>query len=260
VINGSGPWAERLNGLRMGRPSLQNASKPFQTKQEWVYATLKDGIQTGTLAPGQRLTLDDLADQLNVSRVPVREALLQLQVEGLVDMEPHMGAVVAPLSPDSVFEVFLVLEELEVLAGKIVAERSCDDDLDGLAAILDEMESAVREGDAEHWAEMNAEFHSEVSRQTAMPFLQQITGQALERWDRLRRFYRSEVLGVRLDRAQRDHRQIFAALKAGNGEKAEEILRRHNKKALQAYLARLSDEDRAQLASLGRPDQAAAGP
>jgi len=227
----------------MNKSKLPSINKPYQTKQEWVYSTLKDAIQSCALAPGTRLTLDDLAEQLKVSRVPVREALLQLQVEGLVDMTPHAGAVVSPISLESIHELFMILEELEVLAGKVTAKKVSSEALKDLEDVLAGMDETIAEGDVERWSELNTEFHKEISRLSGMPFLQQITEKALEKWDRMRRCFLMEVLHKRTTRAQKEHRQIYAALKEGNVEAVEQILRTHNRNALKAYLAYLSEED-----------------
>ena len=75
------------------------------------------------LAPGQRLVIDDLARRLEVSAIPVREALQLLQSEGLVHTVPHVGATVAPISRESIDEVFTVMEGLEIVATRSAAER-----------------------------------------------------------------------------------------------------------------------------------------
>ncbi len=228
----------------MNKPKLSNVNKPYQTKQEWVYSTVKEAILSCALAPGARLTLDDLAEQLKVSRVPVREALLQLQVEGLVDITPHAGAVVSPISLDSIHELFMILEELEVLAGRVVAERASSAELKSLEDMLTDMGEAIAAGDVERWSELNTEFHKEISRLSGMPFLQQITEKALEKWDRMRRYFLMEVLHKRITQAHEEHRQIYAALKEGDVEAVKQTLRTHNRNALKAYLAYLSEEDR----------------
>lgn len=223
--------------------SLKNVSKPYQTKQEWAYSTLKEAIQSCALAPGTRLTLDDLAEQLKMSRVPVREALLQLQVEGLVEMTPHAGTIVSPISLDSIYELFMILEEMEVLAGRVVAQRASAEDLAGLEEILRDMAAASAEGDLEKWSALNTEFHKETSHLSGMPFLQQITEKALEKWDRMRRCFLTEVLHERTKQAQEEHRQIYVALKEGDVEVVEQSLRTHNRNALKAYLTYLSERD-----------------
>jgi DNA-binding GntR family transcriptional regulator len=100
------------------------------TKQAFVYATLRSAIIRCELAPGQRLIIDDLARRYEVSIIPVREALRLLQSEGLVVSVAHVGATVAPISKDSVLEVFLLLEGLEVVATRMAAERATPADLD----------------------------------------------------------------------------------------------------------------------------------
>ena len=89
---------------------------PHRTKQAFVYRTLHDAISTCEIKPGERLIIDDLARRLQVSAIPVREALQVLQSEGLVITVPHVGATVAPVSRDSIVDVFTVLEGLESVA------------------------------------------------------------------------------------------------------------------------------------------------
>ena len=89
---------------------------PHRTKQAFVYRTLHDAISTCEIRPGERLIIDDLARRLQVSAIPVREALQVLQSEGLVITVPHVGATVAPVSRDSIVDVFTVLEGLESVA------------------------------------------------------------------------------------------------------------------------------------------------
>jgi DNA-binding GntR family transcriptional regulator len=93
---------------RLGTSS--EAAAPYLTKQELVYRSLRDAIMRCELAPGQRLVIDELARRLRVSAIPVREALHLLTSERLVVNVPHVGATVAPIVPESVQEVFTVME------------------------------------------------------------------------------------------------------------------------------------------------------
>ena len=96
---------------------------PYRTKQEFVYETLRDAIMRCELGPGQRLVIDELARRLEVSAIPVREALQLLQSEGLVANVPHVGATVSLISRESIAEVFSVMEGLEIVATRSAAER-----------------------------------------------------------------------------------------------------------------------------------------
>src|SRR4029453_15772835 len=108
----------------------------YRTKQELVYRPLRDAILTCELAPDQRLVIDDIARRLSVSTIPVREALQMLQSEGLVTMGARLGGAVAPLSPESVVDVFSVLEGLQVVAGRIAAREASPEALDELSAMV----------------------------------------------------------------------------------------------------------------------------
>src|SRR5437762_3044963 len=111
-----------------------------RTKQEFVYRTLRDAIVKCELAPGERLVIDDLARRLEVSSIPVREALQLLQSEGLVVAVPHVGATVAPISRESIAEVFTVMEGLEIVATRAAAHRARPEDLDALEEIVRQMD------------------------------------------------------------------------------------------------------------------------
>src|SRR5918995_2386789 len=113
------------------------------TKQAFVYKTLRDAIIRCELEPGERLIIDDLARRYEVSIIPVREALRLLQSEGLVVSVAHVGATVAPISRDSVLEVFTLLEGLEVVAARTAAERADAAELDRLATIVAGMDQAL---------------------------------------------------------------------------------------------------------------------
>ena len=164
-----------------------------RTKQEFVHRTLREAILKCELAPGERLVIDELARRLEVSSIPVREALQLLQSEGLVTTVPHVGATVAPLSRESVAEVFTVMEGLEIVATRAAAQRASEEDLDALQELVALMDHALSRGAHEQWAELNTRFHLAISRLTGMPLLQEMMERALGRWDRVRRFYRVAV-------------------------------------------------------------------
>jgi DNA-binding GntR family transcriptional regulator len=206
-----------------------------RTKRELVYHTLRDAIMRCELAPGRRLLIDDLARQLEVSAIPVREALQLLQSEGLVDNVPHVGATVSPISRQSIDEVFAVMEGLEVVAARAAAQRMTPDDaleLEQIAAGMDRAQAAGRHAE---WADLNSRFHLAISRLSAMPMLHEMTERVLARWDRVRRFYFNGVLVHRVEQAQREHRDLLAAMRARDFAALERTVKEHNRGALQAY-------------------------
>jgi DNA-binding GntR family transcriptional regulator len=215
------------------------AAAPHRTKQEFVYRTLRDAILRCELQPGERLVIDDLARRLNVSIIPVREALQLLQAESLVQVVPHVGTSVTPVSRDSIIDVFVVLEGLEVSATRLVAERGRAADLALLAGQVEAMDAALAANDREGWAALNRRFHLTISELPGLELVQHLTAKVLDRWDRLRRHYFKGVLANRVEQAQQEHRQILEAVRSRDLVALLSLVRQHTQGALQAYLAYL---------------------
>ncbi len=214
----------------------------YRTKQELVYRTLRDAILTCELAPDQRLVIDDIARRLSVSTIPVREALQMLQSEGLVTMVPHVGAAVASLSRESVVDVFSVLEGLQVVAGRLAATDASAEELQALSAMVGEMDQAIEGGLYDTWADLNTRFHAGIAAIPGLTLLRQSSEQALDRWDRVRRFFYNGVLSHRVAQAQHEHHELMTALEAHDGAAAASTMLRHYRAALDAYLQYLDKE------------------
>lgn len=233
--SGADPVRSRLkprNAMPIGGPS----DVPHRTKQEFAYRTLRDAIMRCELRPGERLVIDDLARRLKVSIIPVREAIQMLQSEGLVVTVPHTGATVAPISRQSIQDVFTVLEGLEVVGTRLVAERGNEDELNALGKLVDDMDKAVAAKRYAQWAGLNTQFHLTIGALPGLPLLREMTERVLARWDRVRRFYIKGVLVHRVDQAQQEHRALLAAMRARDLRALEELVRRHNRRALDSYM------------------------
>ena len=215
------------------------------TKNAFVYQTLRDAIIRCELAPGERLVIDELARRYQVSIIPVREAIRFLQAEGLVISVPHVGATVAPISRDSVLEVFTLLEGLEIVGSRAAAERASPAALEEIARLVRAMDEALSADAAQRWADLNTEFHVSISRAAGMPILHQMTERAFDLWDRVRRHYFKGVLSRRARKAQAEHRLILQHLRRRELSALEESIRRHNQNALAAYTAYLDEHARA---------------
>ena len=209
------------------------------TKQQYVYSTLRDAIILCELGPGERLVIDDLARRLDISIIPVREALRQLEAEGLVLNVAHVGATVAPISRESIVEVFTILEGLETVSARAAATTATDDDLAQLEALVIAMDRALDEDKQGGWAELNSQFHLAISRLSRMPMLHEMLHRALDHWDRVRRYFFNDVLTRRAEQAQQEHHQLLALMKARDLENLEYLMRTHNRGALAAYTSHL---------------------
>lgn len=206
-----------------------------RTKQQFVYQTLRSAIVRNELMPGQRLIIEDIARQLKVSTIPVREALQLLQAERLVQSSPHSGAVVAPISCESVVETFTLLEGLESVSARTAAQHLEEEGLAELTALLGEMDSALAGEQHERWSELNVGFHLTIARLTQMPLLEEITAHVFGRWQRVQRYFFGKVLSHRVEHAQQEHHAIVRAMREGSVEELERLVKHHNQAALAAY-------------------------
>lgn len=223
--------------------SLAPAARRHVTKQQFVYDTLRDAILRCELRPGARLIIDDLARSLDISIIPVREALRLLESEGLVFSVAHVGATVAPISRQSVVEVFTILEGLETVSARAAAAAASDEDLAGLDAVVAAMDRALEAERQSGWAELNTQFHLAISRLSGMPMLHGMLQRALDHWDRVRRFFFSDVLTRRAEVAQREHHELLRLMKLRDLDALEHAMRMHNRGALAAYTAHLDSSD-----------------
>ncbi len=209
------------------------------TKQQYVYETLREAIIRCELPPGERLVIDDLARRLDISIIPVREALRLLESEGLVLSVAHVGATVAPISRHSIAEVFAILEGLETVSARAAALSIGDADLPELEALVDEMDIALSADRQDVWAELNSRFHLAISSVSGMPMLEHMLRRALDHWDRVRRHFFTGVLVRRAAVAQEEHRDMLEQIRRGDAEAVEATMRTHNRGALAAYTAYL---------------------
>ena len=210
----------------------------LRSKKEWVTATLRNAILNGEYTPGMRLVIDDLAKQLGVSAIPVREALQQLSADGYVIIEPYLGARVAPIEAESIIEVFSLLETMEVVSSRAACRHMSDPDFAVLEQILTKMDDMV--GEPELWSQENRRFHKLICDRSGTRLVASLMSKVFDHWDRLHRFFLMDVFARRLPQAQREHWEILRALQSRNAAKAEAAIREHTRAALSAYTQYLS--------------------
>ncbi len=176
-------------GTQTASDSLQHASgKPavspieVETVKDKVYREISRAIMTGRLAPGERLLEAKIAEQMNVSRMPVREALHRLQEAGFVSPYQKAGKVVNQLSRQSLEEITHIRMILETEAARIAIQNSSQDTIAQLERLYSAIVVAIDNGDIDGMLEINKQFHLHFYQDTNMPILQQIiTGL----WDRV---------------------------------------------------------------------------
>lgn len=187
-----------------------------------AYRQLLDEIRQGRLFPGDRLRETDLADRLGVSRTPVREAIRQLEADGLVVHAPRQGATVRRLDYAEVMELYEMRAVLESTAARLAARAASDLEIDELEAIN---EALGRAGDPNAAARLNRQFHNVLLDAAKNRFLKK-SMQSLQK--------ALLILGPttlaeaeRAEGALEEHRAVLAALKARDGAAAEAHMRAH---------------------------------
>ena len=196
-----------------------------------VSEQIRGRILDGTLKPGERLVEDRLSAELGVSRVPVREALRGLSVEGLVTLLPRRGATVVEVTPETVAELVEVRALLEGLNAKLAAQRHDPEIVAQLQDTLARGNAAARNGTSEELAHLNAEFHERLGEASRNSVLSEVMRGLRERT--------SIAFAINgRARARQDwdeHAGILAAVIAGDAELAALLATRHVHNAAAAF-------------------------
>ncbi|SER84523.1 DNA-binding transcriptional regulator, GntR family [Propionibacterium cyclohexanicum] len=176
--------------------------------REQVVAQLRESILSGALPAGTKLRERAISEQLGVSRVPVREALMVLEAELLVEIVPRSGAVVTTLTRDEVQELFEVREVLEPLAARLAARHRTAADLEALGERCSAAHEAIHAGDDRAGASANADFHALLAGASGSGLLVSIMAPLQLRMERL---FRRTIRGRAVELAE-DHERLVEAL------------------------------------------------
>lgn len=186
---------------------------------------IEEQIATGELAPGSTLDEATLVERHGVSRTPVREALIQLSAEGLIELRPRRGAVVAAIGPARLIEMFEVMSELEAMCGRLAARRMTDKERAELVRAHQACEQARSDSDPEAYYLCNERFHFTLYEGSHNGFLNE-QAQSLNR--RLRPYRRLQLrVRNRMNTSFAEHDAIVRAVLAGDAEAAANTLRAH---------------------------------
>jgi DNA-binding GntR family transcriptional regulator len=206
------------------------------TVQRAVADDLRDAILRGRLAAGTRLNQNTIASQYGVSPIPIREALIQLESEGLVKSAPHRGAVVASLSKDELRDLYDIRIALESLAAQLAALQAGNEDVTRLEALLARMD---KESDPTRWLDLNLEFHRALYAPSRRSHLCSLIDTLRRNTERYLRIY-AKSMG-RLKTAQEEHRRILHAYRQRDAISAAAALREHLQNTLSGLLALLAE-------------------
>ncbi|MZQ75848.1 MAG: FCD domain-containing protein [Peptoclostridium sp.] len=208
---------------KIGNLKLEN----YKPLRDIVFEHLREAILIGKLEPSTRLMEVQLADELGVSRTPVREAIRKLELEGLVEMIPRKGAYVADVSVKDVEEVLEIRTGLEGFASMLAAQRMMKEDLGELKRILEIFKKAYEENNPEKMVESDIAFHEVIFKATTNKKLMQMNNSLREQIYRFRRMYIVEY--HKSENLIKEHEDIIEAIEKRDSELAMHKAMKHIK-------------------------------
>jgi DNA-binding GntR family transcriptional regulator len=203
----------------------------FTTKSDYVFRYLKEQILSNELEPGENLVISKISKELNISAIPVREALKALENEGLVEIEAHKTAKVVTFSLEKLKQIGTVRAGLEGYAARLAVEYINQEQLDRLDNILEETKEAMQKHDSEVFNAKNMEFHRYLYQIPPFPMLYDMI---ISVWDGGK--WTRAIFAIspdRMDTSFKEHLEIVEALKSKDQDKVEKLVRQHRMNASQ---------------------------
>ncbi|HCL90594.1 MAG TPA: GntR family transcriptional regulator [Candidatus Atribacteria bacterium] len=213
----------------------------YELLSQKVYRALKTEIIKGSLKPGTKLSEGKIAEQMGVSRTPVREALKELAAEGFVKMNPNQAVVVSNASVEDVQEVLQIRGVLEGLAARLAAKLIRKEEIKELEKYIDQMEYYAKKNDSLSFSEIDAEFHEIILDICGNSRLVQIRKNLSDQAHRYR--IRSLSIPGRLKYSLKEHKEILKALKRKDSEQADRLSQIHIKNVLKNILEHEVEEE-----------------
>lgn len=211
-------------------------STPGASLVDAAYAQIRERILDNAWPPGHRALEQEVALALGMSRTPVREALMRLSAEGLVEVIPRHGMRVLPVSPNDMREIYEILTALECLAAELLARRRpAARELKPLVDASADMDRALRAEDLDAWAAADERFHRQL---VDLAGNRQLQATVLNYWDRA---HRARMFTLRLRpkpvNSTKEHMQMLKRIREGDADGAVEVTRAHRARANRELLA-----------------------
>jgi DNA-binding GntR family transcriptional regulator len=235
------------------RPSTVYSIQVLQTRPEVVTDALRTAILEGRLAPGQRLVQEQLADEMQVSRTPLREAFRALEAEGLLVSQAYHGVMVAGLSIENLEGVYALRLVCEGLAARLAARRAGEPWLSAARGL----ENASRlEAAGRHLTvhRLNRRFHMELAGRAACSELLATVARHWNICENYRRRFLFPLRGVSGTEAIAYHKRIHAAVTEGRPDDAERLMREHLVRSARALIESIQPGYRADLLAATAPE------
>ncbi|MFM0055489.1 FCD domain-containing protein [Paraburkholderia phytofirmans] len=233
----------------MSRPTTSLELLRSVTLSGLVQEEILRRIKTGELKAGMKLNEMDLADHLKISRSPVREAFRALEEAGLVLLEKNRGVYIREISDDEAADLYEVRAGLDEMAGRRLASKITDAQLQELHAMLDQLEASSIHGELNNYFTLNIAFHDRLVELAGNPTMLGFYRQVVNRTHLLRR--RGFSIAGSSQASHAEHRMILDALATRDPEAVALAMRQHVQAGFQRAIAAHSAEDAAAAAAAG---------
>jgi DNA-binding GntR family transcriptional regulator len=201
-----------------------------RTKADLVYENLRPRILSGEFAPGTRLSIAAVAEELGVSESPVRESIKRLESEGLLTFVAHTGAIVTELSREQIEELYVIRTQLESLAISRAAETLTPDQIGVLRETLASMAQAEADGDAEGVSNLHHDFHMQIYEAQSY---KRLVALITDLWDATNWAGKVFATGATGGATAAEHYPIVDALAMGDGQTAASLHAAQKHRALE---------------------------
>ncbi len=204
----------------------------FPTKKDYAYEAIKNDILSGKLKPDAKLVINNLAQQYEMSHIPVREALSQLFHEGLVHIVPYSGARVANLDLENLIEITVVRTEMECLALRVAQPYYTDADLTASKKLLSQLYELYAARNLREYIVVNRSFYVSLFSCSPYKYLKTFVEETFSR----NRINTSLIAPGHIPESLRAHEELLQAIEAKDTEAAVRLYRRQKNRSLQAVL------------------------
>lgn len=208
-------------------------------KQDWAYTNLRSWILSGALAPGQRIDQDALAADLSISRVPIRQALVRLHAQGLVEQQPNQRWIVADMSLADARDVYSGRCVLEELLTRTAADSIDAEDISELEQILTAQQKALDEGDLDKARTHDRSFHNRIYQVSGLPRTWQAQQQLRAMSDRYVAMFMADI--ERAKSSFQEHTGILDALRNNAAQEAGRLAAAHVRGGIDLLATLLTD-------------------
>lgn len=209
----------------MSRDILNDESSTGLSLTTRIFNVLREDILNNKYAEGEKLVEAKLAEDLGVSRTPVREALKQLELDGLVENIPNRGVIVLGISQQDIEDIFEIRTAIEGISARWAVDRITNEELASLKEVYELMEFYTFKKDVEKFAELNTKFHEVIYKATKSRYLEQVLKDFQYYMKKTRR--RSLQVEGRIYDSLSEHKEVLDAFIARDKEWAERALSNH---------------------------------